>query len=193
VLAFDTQRGTAERHINEGKNAIDWTRLCCHGFRNNEVRLQRHALAYDLGNFLRTLALPEAVEHWSLTTLREKLIKSGAKGVRHGRSIQPIASRSPDRTGVRRPSRGAPSAREMTIGHGFRLPDQPDKGRNPSWHASSRRELWCQRPSCYHRRQLAGAIWEIPAYSERDTDIWRACAVATLRPRDRGFGNRGPT
>ncbi len=36
------------------------------------------------GNFLRTLALPEAVAHWSLTTLREKLIKIGAKVVRHG-------------------------------------------------------------------------------------------------------------
>jgi len=31
--------------------------------------------------------LPEAVEHWSLTTLREKLIKIGAKIVRHGRYI----------------------------------------------------------------------------------------------------------
>ncbi len=47
--------------------------------------LQLHALAYNLGNFLRTLALPEAVVHWSLTTLREKLIKIGAKVVRHGR------------------------------------------------------------------------------------------------------------
>ncbi len=40
-----------------------------------------------MGNFLRTLALPEAVEHWSLTTLREKLIKIGAKVARHGRYI----------------------------------------------------------------------------------------------------------
>jgi hypothetical protein len=37
------------------------------------VRLQLHALAYNLANFMRTLALPEEVEHWSLTTLREKL------------------------------------------------------------------------------------------------------------------------
>ena len=51
------------------------------------VRLQLHALAYNLGNFLRTLALPKDVEHWSLTTLREKLIKIGAKVVRHGRYI----------------------------------------------------------------------------------------------------------
>ncbi len=61
--------------------------MSCHSFRNNEVRLQLHALAYNLGNFLRTLALPEAVEHWSLTTVREKLIKFGAKVVRHGRYI----------------------------------------------------------------------------------------------------------
>jgi hypothetical protein len=51
------------------------------------VRLQLYALAYNLGNFLRTLALPDEVGHWSLTTLREKLIKIGAKVVRHGRYI----------------------------------------------------------------------------------------------------------
>jgi hypothetical protein len=87
VTKFYNGRGTAEQWIKEGKNAINWTRLSCHSFRNNTVRLQLHALAYNLGNFLRTLALPEAVEHWSLTTLREKLIKIGAKVVRHGRYI----------------------------------------------------------------------------------------------------------
>ena len=51
------------------------------------VRLQLHALAYNLGNFRRTLALPDAVEQWSLTSLREKLIKIGAKIVRHGRCV----------------------------------------------------------------------------------------------------------
>ena len=49
------------------------------------MRLQLHALAYNLGNFLRTLAIPEAIEKWSLTSLREKLIKIGAKVVSHGR------------------------------------------------------------------------------------------------------------
>ncbi len=51
------------------------------------MRLQLHALAYNLANFLRALALPEAVRHWSLTTLRDRLVKIGAKIVRHGRSI----------------------------------------------------------------------------------------------------------
>jgi len=67
--------------------AIKWTRLSCSKFRNNEVRLQLHALAYNLANFMRTLALPEEVAHWSLTTLREKLVKIGAKVVRHGRYV----------------------------------------------------------------------------------------------------------
>ncbi len=71
----------------EGKNAIKWTRLSCHKFRDNAFRLQLHALAYNLANFMRTLALPKEVEHWSLTTLREKLFKIGAKVVRHGRYV----------------------------------------------------------------------------------------------------------
>ncbi len=34
-----------------------------------------------------TLALPKEVERWSLTTLQEKLVKIGAKVVRHGRYV----------------------------------------------------------------------------------------------------------
>ncbi len=45
------------------------------------------SLAYNLANFMRTPALPEAIEHGSLTTLREKLVKMGAKVVRHGRYV----------------------------------------------------------------------------------------------------------
>lgn len=87
VVAFYNRRGTAEQWIKEGKTAIKWTRLSCQKFRANEVRLQLHALAYNLANFLRTLALPQAMAHWSLTTLREKLVKIGARMVRHGRYI----------------------------------------------------------------------------------------------------------
>jgi hypothetical protein len=87
VTLFYNQRGTAEQHIKEGKNAIVWTRLSCRRFAANAVRLQLHALAYNLANFLRTLTLPEAVSHWSMTTLRDRLVKIGAKVVRHGRSI----------------------------------------------------------------------------------------------------------
>ena len=53
----------------------------------NVVRLQLHALAYNLGNFPRTLATPEPIKDWSMTTLREKLIKIGAKVVGHARYV----------------------------------------------------------------------------------------------------------
>jgi hypothetical protein len=87
VVAFCNQRGTAEQWIKQGKNAIKWTRLLCRTLAANAVRLQLHALAYNLGNFMRTLAMPKAAELWSLTSLREKLIKIGAKVVSHGRYV----------------------------------------------------------------------------------------------------------
>jgi hypothetical protein len=73
VVMFYNHRGTAEQHITEGKSAVAWTRLSCHSFKANDVRLQLHALAYNLANFLRTLALPVEVEQWSMTTLRDWL------------------------------------------------------------------------------------------------------------------------
>jgi hypothetical protein len=87
AVTFYNKRGTAEQWIKEGKNAITWTRLLCFRFAANAVRLQLHALAYNLANFLRTLALSEEVKHWSLTTLGDRLVKIGAKVVHHGRSI----------------------------------------------------------------------------------------------------------
>jgi hypothetical protein len=87
VVAFYNKRGTCEQWIKEGKGAIKWTRLSCRSFAANAVRLQLHALAYNLGNFLRTLAMPEPIKDWSLTTLKDKLIKIGAKVVSHGRYV----------------------------------------------------------------------------------------------------------
>jgi hypothetical protein len=85
VLAFYNGRGTAEQYIKEGKHALKWTRLSCMRFAANAVRLQLHALAYNLANFLRTLVTPTEIETWSLTSLRERLIKTGARLVRHAR------------------------------------------------------------------------------------------------------------
>ena len=87
VVRFYNGRGTAEQWIKEGKYALNWTRLSCHGFDDNHVRLQLFALAYNLGNFLRTLVLPRSVAHWTLTTLRDKFIKIGAKVIRHARYV----------------------------------------------------------------------------------------------------------
>src|SRR4051794_18575607 len=85
VVAFYNGRGTAEQWIKEGKNAVRWTRLSCRSMTANAVRLQLHALAYNLANVFRTLALPDEVECWSLTTLREKVVKIGAKVIAHAR------------------------------------------------------------------------------------------------------------
>ncbi len=87
VVKFYNGHGTAEQGIKEGKYAVKWTRLSCWNFRDNQARLQLFALAYNLGNFLRRLALPRSVKHWSLTTLREKLIKIGVKIVRRARYV----------------------------------------------------------------------------------------------------------
>jgi Transposase DDE domain group 1 len=87
IVASYNQRGTAEQYIKEGKNAIKWTRLSCRTFAANAVRLQLHALAYNLGNFMRILAMPKAAEAGSLTSLREKLVKIGAKVTSHGRYV----------------------------------------------------------------------------------------------------------
>ena len=87
VVRFYNQRGTAEQWIKEGKNALKWTRVSCHDFVDNRVRLQLFVLANNMGNFLRQAVLPRAVGHWTLRTLREKLIKIGAKVVRHARQV----------------------------------------------------------------------------------------------------------
>jgi hypothetical protein len=87
VVKFYNKRGTAEQWIKEGKYALKWTRLSCHDFVDNQVRLQLFALAYNLGNSLRRLALPKSIKDWSLRTMREKLVKIGAKVVRHARYV----------------------------------------------------------------------------------------------------------
>ena len=54
---------------------------------SNAVRLQLFALAYNLANFLRSLALPDEAAQWTLTSLREKPVKIGARVGRHGRYV----------------------------------------------------------------------------------------------------------
>ena len=85
VVRFYNQRGTAEQWIKEGKTAIHWTRLSCHRFRANEVRLLLGVIAYNLGNLLRRLVLPVAIRDWSLTSLQQRLLKTGGRLVQHAR------------------------------------------------------------------------------------------------------------
>jgi hypothetical protein len=85
--AFYEGRDAAGQWIKESKNAVKWTKLSCRTFKDNQARLQLFVLAYDLANFLRRLALPKGIRQWSLTTLREKLVKIGAKVTRHAKYV----------------------------------------------------------------------------------------------------------
>ena len=87
VTHYYNGRGTAEQWIKEGKYALNWTRLSCHRFVANQVRLWLFVLAYNLGNFMRRLTLPESVKHWSLRSVQTKLIKMGGRLVRHARRL----------------------------------------------------------------------------------------------------------
>ena len=75
VVRFYNKRGTAEQRIKEGKQAVNMTRLSCHRFRANEVRLWLSLIAYNLGNLWRRLVLPARVATWSLTSLQQRLVE----------------------------------------------------------------------------------------------------------------------
>jgi len=85
VVRFYNKRGTAEQWIKEGKQAVKMTRLSCHRFRSNEVRLWLSVIAYNLGNLWRRFALPRRIGNWSLTSLQQRLVKTGGRLVRHAR------------------------------------------------------------------------------------------------------------
>ena len=87
IVRFYNGRGTAEQWIKEGKYALNWTRLSCHKFVANQVRLWLFVLTYNLGNFMRRLVLPEDMKHWTLSSLQTRLIKTGGRLVRHARRL----------------------------------------------------------------------------------------------------------
>src|SRR5271163_5345439 len=85
VVRFYNKRGTAEQWIKEAKQAVAMTRLSCHRFRANEVRLWLSLIAYNLGNLWRRLALPAPIGKWSLTSLQQRLVKTGGRLIKHAR------------------------------------------------------------------------------------------------------------
>jgi hypothetical protein len=76
--------GPAEQWSNEG-NAVKMTRLSCHHFRSNKVRLWLSVIAYNLGNLWRRLVLQRRIGNWSLTNLQQGLVKTGGRLVKHAR------------------------------------------------------------------------------------------------------------
>jgi len=98
VVRFYNKRGTAEQWIKEGKEATHSTRLSCHRFRANEVRLLLGVIAYNLGNLLRRIVLPCAIQSWSLTSLQQRVFNTGGRLIRHARHyILQLAESATDR------------------------------------------------------------------------------------------------
>ena len=85
VVRFYNKRGTAEQWIKKAKQAVAMTRLSCHRFQGNQVRLWLSVIAYNLGNLWRRLALPREIGSWSLTSLQQRLVKTGGRLIKHAR------------------------------------------------------------------------------------------------------------
>jgi len=85
VRFYNIKRGTAEQWSKEGKQAVKMTRLSCHRFRSNEVRLWLSMIAYNLGNLGRRLVLPRRIDAWSLTSSQQRLVKTGGRLIKHAR------------------------------------------------------------------------------------------------------------
>jgi hypothetical protein len=78
-------RAVPAKWIKEGKQAVKMTRLSCHRFRSNEVRLWLSLIAYNLGGLWRRLVLPKQIENWPLTSLQQRLVKTGGRLIKHAR------------------------------------------------------------------------------------------------------------
>jgi hypothetical protein len=61
------------------------TRLSCHRFRSNEVRLWLSGVPYNLGNLWRRLVLPQRIGNWSLTSQQLRLVKTGGRLAKYAR------------------------------------------------------------------------------------------------------------
>jgi hypothetical protein len=85
VVRFYNKGGTAEQWIKEAKQAVAMTQLSYHRIRANEVRLWLSVIAYNLGNLWRRLALPARIGKWSLTSLQQRLVKTGGRLIQHAR------------------------------------------------------------------------------------------------------------
>jgi hypothetical protein len=86
-VAFCDKRGWCEKWIEKAKDAIQRTRLSGRSFAANAVGFQLDELAYNLCDFPHKLATPEPTRRRSLTNLKEKRIKNGAKVVSNGRCV----------------------------------------------------------------------------------------------------------
>ena len=60
-------------------------RLSCHRFRSNAVRLWLSVIACNLGDLWRGLMLPNRIDQWWLTSLQQRLVRTGGRLLKHAR------------------------------------------------------------------------------------------------------------
>jgi hypothetical protein len=103
VVRFYNERGTAEQWIKEGKQAVALTRLSCHRFRANEVRLWLSVIAYNLGESLAAAGAARA--DWEVVTNQHAAaVGEDRRTVDQARTLLLVAAggESPDAPTVRR-------------------------------------------------------------------------------------------
>lgn len=87
VIQFYCGRGKMENFIKEGKSGFDFSSVSSHSMTVNANRLQIHALAYNLFNWFRRLALAASMRKQRIDTIRLKMLKIAAKAVHSARYI----------------------------------------------------------------------------------------------------------
>lgn len=85
VILFYRDRGRMENYIKEGKNGFDFSSVSSSAMMVNANRLQIHALAYNLFNYFKRLALPESMKNLQADTIRIRLLKVAARVIRSAR------------------------------------------------------------------------------------------------------------
>ena len=87
LIKFYCKRGLMENFIKESKSGFDFASVSSHTRIVNANRLQVHALAYNIFNWLRRLALSAQMRKQRIDTVRLKLLKIAAKAVHSARYI----------------------------------------------------------------------------------------------------------
>lgn len=87
LVKFYCKRGLMENFIKESKSGFDFTSVSSHSRIVNANRLQVHALAYNIFNWFRRLALSANMLKQRIDTVRLKLLKIAAKVIHSARYI----------------------------------------------------------------------------------------------------------
>ena len=87
LIRFYCKRGQMENFIKECKSGFDMSYVSSSSMIVNANRVQIHALAYNLFNWFRRLALPEPMRKDRIDTVRLKLLKLAARIVSSARYV----------------------------------------------------------------------------------------------------------